>query len=154
MKQQGPERVAALFWLAVGVFFAAGGVMLQPGTPRNPGPGFLPLIVAMLLIVFSLFVLGRGAGNREAGVTPVRWMRHGSLVAYVFAYGAILDLAGFLVSTFLLMLALFALFVTGEHRLRRALLYAVLTAVVGWLVFSVALKVPFPHGQLMALVAR
>ncbi len=148
------ERGAALFWLAVGVFFASGGIVLKPGTPRNPGPGFLPLIVALLLIAFSLFVLVRGGGSGGGDAKPMRWSRHGLLVAYVFAYGAILDVAGFLLSTFFLMLALFALFVAEEHRWRKVLLCAAVTAVVGWLVFSVALKVPFPHGHLMAVIAR
>jgi len=148
MRRIGSEVVGSLFWLAVGIFFAIGGLMVHPGTPRNPGPGFLPLIMASLLICFSLAVLTKGLVWQDSVPKGIAWKSQVSLVAAVLVYGVLLDLLGFLLSTFLLMFVLFGRSITSEGRWAKALLYAAATALIGWLVFSVALKVPFPQARL------
>jgi len=67
-------------------------------------------------------------------------------------YGLLLDLVGFLLSTFVLMAVIFGLFFEGKGRWKKVISCAAATAVIGWLVFSLALKVPFPRGHLMALL--
>lgn len=151
MKRLGSEVVGSLCWLAVGVFFAVGGIMLKPGTLRNPGPGLLPLIMSLLLISFSLFILVKGLIGPEGVLKGIQWKGQALVVASVFLYGFLLDLAGFLFSTFALMFALYGLLFEGKNRWPRVLFYAAATALVGWLVFSVALKVPFPKGRLMVV---
>ncbi|MEI9478517.1 MAG: tripartite tricarboxylate transporter TctB family protein, partial [Deltaproteobacteria bacterium] len=121
------------------------------GTLRNPGPGFLPLMMALLLISFSLYVLARGLMGPERLLKGVQWRSQGVLVASVFLYGLLLDLVGFLLSAFVLMFVLFGLFFEGKGRWPRVFVCAVVTALIGWLVFSVALKVPFPRGYWMAV---
>ena len=151
MKRIGSEVVGALFWLAIGVFFAGGGILLEPGTPRNPGPGFLPLIMASLLVAFSLVVLAQGLLRPEPRGKAIGWRSQAALVTSVFLYGWVIDFAGFLLSTFGLMVVLFRLPSQGKGRWPRVVLYAAATAVAGWLVFSVALRVPFPRGHLMVV---
>jgi len=151
MKRLGSEVVGSLFWLAVGVFFAVGGIMLKPGTLRNPGPGLLPLIMSLLLISFSLFILARGLIGPEGVLKGIQWKGQAGVVASVFLYGLLLDLLGFLLSTFTLMFVLYGLLFEGKNRWPRVFFYAAATALAGWLVFSVALKVPFPKGQLMVV---
>ena len=152
MKRIGSEVVGSLFWLAVGVFFAVGGILLKLGTMRSPGPGFLPLMMALLLIAFSLFVSVRGIVEPGKLLKGVPWKGQTVLVVSVFLYGLLLELAGFLPSTFVLMFVLFGLFFEGKGRWPKVLFYAAITALIGWLVFSLALKVPFPRGYLMAVV--
>jgi len=152
MKRVGTEAIGSLFWLAVGLFFAVGGFLLKLGTLRNPGPGFLPLMMASLLIAFSLFLLVRGLVEPGKVLKGVQWKPQSVLVVSVLIYGVLLGFMGFLLSTFVLMFVLFALFFEGKRRMPRALFYAATTAVIGWLVFSVALKVPFPRGALMSML--
>ena len=152
MKRLSVDVIGSLFWLAVGIFFGVGGILLKPGTPRNPGPGFLPLIMASLLACFSLFTLARGLAGPGSALKKIQVKNQAVVVASVFGYGALLDVAGFLLSTFALMCALFGLLLEGKSKWSRVLLYAAGTALIGWLVFSVALKVPFPHGRLMAVL--
>ncbi len=151
MKRVGSDVVGSLFWLVVGGFFAVGGVLLKPGTPRNPGPGFLPLFMALLLVCFGLFVFAKGLWAPERHLEGIRWKGQAALVGAVLAYGWLLDFAGFLLSTFGLMWVLFGLMSSGKSGWARAVLYAGATAVVGWLVFAVALKVPFPQGRLVVI---
>jgi putative tricarboxylic transport membrane protein len=152
MKRLGSDVIGSLFWLAVGGFFGVGGLLLKPGTPRNPGPGFLPLIMALLLVGFSLVALARGLGGAGSVLKKIQVKNQTIVVASVFGYGVLLDLAGFLAATFILMCALFGLLIEGNAKWSRVLLYAAGTALIGWLVFSVALKVPFPQGQLMTVL--
>ena len=152
MKRPSADVVGSLFWLVVGIFFGVGGVLLKPGTPRNPGPGFLPLIMASLLACFSLITLARGLAGSGSALKQIHVKNQVVVVASVFGYGALLDIAGFLLSTFALMCALFGLLLEGNAKWPRVFLYAAGTASIGWLVFSVALKVPFPQGRLMAIL--
>ncbi len=151
MKRIGSEAAGSLFWLAVGVFFAVGGILLKPGTLRNPGPGFLPLVMALLLACFSLFVFARGLSETARRLEAIQWKGQAALVGAVFVYGWLLDLAGFLLSTFGLMCVLFGLVSSGHARWPRVCLYAAATALAGWIVFAVALKVPFPQGRLVVI---
>jgi putative tricarboxylic transport membrane protein len=152
MKRVKTEAIGSLFWLVVGIFFAVGGILLKLGTLRNPGPGFLPLMMASLLVAFSLFVFFKGLIESGTLLKGVQWRRQAVLVVSVFLYGLLLGFAGFLLSTFILMFVVFALFFEGKGRWPKVLSYAVLTALIGWLVFSVALKVPFPRGTLMSVL--
>jgi putative tricarboxylic transport membrane protein len=152
MKCLGSDVIGSLFWLAVGIFFGVGGILLKPGTPRNPGPGFLPLIMALLLVCFSLVAFARGLGGAGGVLKKIQVKNQTIVVASVFGYGVLLDFAGFLLSTFALMCALFGLLIEGNAKWSRVLLYSAGTALIGWLVFSVALKVPFPQGQLMTVL--
>jgi len=146
------EAIGSLFWLAVGVFFAVGGILLKLGTLRNPGPGFLPLMMASLLVAFSLFVFVRGLVEPGKVLRGVQWRSQAVLVVSVLLYGLLLGFAGFLLSTFVLMFVVFGLFFEGMRRWPKVLFYAAATAVIGWLVLSVALKVPFPRGTLISLL--
>ncbi len=150
VKRLGTEVVGSLFWLAVGVFFAVGGIMLRPGTLRNPGPGFLPLVMALLLVAFSLVVLARGLMGQGKILQAIPWKSQSVLVAAVFLYGALLDFLGFLFSTFVLMCILFGCLFKGGNRWPKVFFSAAATALAGWLLFAVALKMPFPKGQLLA----
>lgn len=152
MKRIGPEAAGSFFWLAVGTFFAIGGILLKPGALRNPGPGFLPLMMALLLICFSLIVLAKGLVNPGKLLDRIPWKKQGIMVISVLLDGVLLDFLGFLISTFLLMLVLFGLLFKGKYRWARVFFYAAGTALIGWLVFSVALHVPFPRARLMALM--
>ena len=152
MKRLGSEVVGSLFWLAVGVFFGVGGIMLKPGTLRNPGPGLLPLIMSLLLISFSLFILAKGLIGPQGILKGIQWKGQTVVVASVFFYGLLLQLLGFLLSTFTLMFILYGLMFEGTNKWPRVFFYAAITALAGWLLFSVALKVPFPKGSLIAVV--
>jgi putative tricarboxylic transport membrane protein len=152
MKRMGTEAIGSVFWLAVGVFFAVGGILLKLGTLRNPGPGFLPLLMALFLVSFSLFVFVRGLVEPGKLLRGVQWRSQAVLVVSVLLYGVLLGLAGFLFSTFVLMAVLFGLFFEGKGRWRKVIFCAAATALIGWLVFYVALKVPFPRGHLMSML--
>ncbi len=107
--------------------------------------------MALLLVSFSLFVLAKGLIAGKGSLKDIQWKNQAVLVGAVFVYGWLLDFAGFLLSTLGLMFVLFGLLSNSKGRWPGVFLYAAATASVGWLVFSVALKVPFPRGHLMVV---
>ena len=149
MRRWNSDTVGGLFWIGVGLFFALYGLKLRLGVLRNPGPGFLPLIMALIMIFLALIVLAKGIVRPEGPLKKLSWKRHTLAIASVFFYGLLLEAIGFLLSTFVLMFILFGLLVEGDNRWRRVSLYAGAGACASWLVFSVALKIPFPHPYLV-----
>jgi uncharacterized membrane-anchored protein len=143
MKRIGADVVGSLFWVGVGVFFAIGAAKLGIGTLKKPGPGFLPVIIATLLILFNSITLVQGCRKRERPLAPVGWKRHAVVLASILVYCQLLEFLGFLPSTFILMLVLFALLFEGAHRWRNAGLCAGVTAV--------AARLPFPEPSLFSV---
>jgi len=151
MKRLESEVIGSLFWMAVGIFFALGGVKLNLGTFRNPGAGFLPTIMGLVLVFFSFLTLVKGLIRPIRPISRIPWRRHALAVASVFFYGLLLDYIGFLPSTFILMFILFGFLIKGERKWPRVFLYSASTALSAWLLFSMALSVPFPFPRLMAI---
>jgi len=148
-KRIGSETIGSLFWIAVGAFFAIEGARLGVKTLKNPGPGFLPVMTALLLILFSLLILGKGLLRPADAVARIPWRRHVFVIATIFFYMFLLDWIGFLTSTFVLMFMLFSVLVRGKNRWSMVSIYALATAVAAWLVFSVAIRMPFPTPRLL-----
>jgi len=145
MKRLDLEVVGGFFWAAVGIFFALGAVKLKLGTFRNPGPGFIPLGVALLLLFFSLFTLAKGLVKPPGGTREIPWKRPALMIGAVFLYGLLLSVIGFLPATFILMVILLGLLMRVEKRRSLyVLLFSAVIALGAWLVFSVFLRVPFP----------
>jgi len=145
MKRLDSEVIGGLFWAAVGVFFAYGAVRLELGSFRNPGPGFVPLGIALLLICFSLFTLANGLIRPVGQTAAIPWKRPDLVIGSVFLYGLLLVVVGFLPSTFVLMGILFNLLITIEKKKWFYVIFcAGATALGAFLVFSVFLRVPFP----------
>jgi hypothetical protein len=127
MKRLNSEVVASLFWIAVGVFFAWGAVKMNIGT------------------------LVRGMIRPSLPLSRIPWKPHVLIVASVFFYGYLVNIIGFLPSTFILMSILFGLSITGERKWARILLCSAVTALTAWLTFSVVLNVPFPSPLSMTI---
>jgi hypothetical protein len=151
MRRLESEVVGGLFWMAVGLSFALAGVKLNVGTLTNPGPGFFPMIIALILTFSGLLTLAKGLIRPVRPVSRISWKQQALATASVFFYGLLLDFVGFLISTFVLMFVLFGLLIKGKSRWQKVFLYAAATAVASWLVFSVALSVPFPSPSLSAI---
>jgi hypothetical protein len=151
MKRLGSEVIGSLFWIGIGICFALGGVKLNIGEFRNPGAGFLPTIMGLIMICISTFTLIKGLLGPISPISQIAWRRHSLMVASVFFYALLLDFIGFLPSTFVFMLILFGLFLKGERKWPKVFLYSTSTALAAWLLFSMALSIPFPFPRLMAI---
>jgi putative tricarboxylic transport membrane protein len=121
-----------------------------PGPPDAPGPGVVPLWLAVILAVISLILLIRGfrkvaspAAKSDAGTDNLRLAL---LIAALAVYAFFMPLMGFIVSTTLLSLA--ALHVFGHRGALHAWAYSLGISFVLYLLFQKLMNVPLPSGWL------
>ena len=130
------------------IFFLC--VQLGIGKPQSPGPGFMPLLAAVLLFCLSLariIVESRGAADdegRKSSLGLKELAKPAFLVIALIGYAFFLNVLGYPVATFLLLFALFS--VTEPRHWRKNLVIAALVAVLSFLVFDKWLRVKLPDG--------
>jgi hypothetical protein len=134
------DLVAATFWLVIGLLFSILSATYPIGNLYRPGPGFVPLILGILLIFFSLILFRNSKRSRSLpkvafSSSPGRWKK----VAYTVL---ILILA-----TIFLMVA-FLMRAVEPQSWRATLLTAFSAALAIYLVFDLLLKQPLPRGPL------
>ena len=162
MREKAPDLIGSALLVALGVAFAIGGTGYGVfGEGSRIGPGFMPLVAGVLLVVFGVMIgveaaLRRGrvpsqrVQNMEQGGVEGEEEEGGRTV--VVAFGLMLvtvlliPVLGFLLSFGLLILALVT-FVEREGWLRGILL-SVSAIAVTWLTFVVLLEIPLPLGIL------
>jgi putative tricarboxylic transport membrane protein len=139
------DRVAgiALVLLSIAVLVASRGLPL--GTLRTPGPAYMPVVLALLLLFFGLLLVAmRGS---SAPLWTVRWheWRHAVAIVIVvvfFAYA--LERLGYRLSV-----AAALVFLLGAMERKSVLftlVFSVAVAAASFFIFSTLLKVPLPRG--------
>ena len=144
----------SLFWLLFSVVISREAFRLPMGVMRDPGAGFFPFTVGLLLGVFAIIALLQSLKRKEE--SPVssearaterfRWWNIVVILAALVAYGLTLTTVGFLINTFLFMILL--LKVIEPQTWTKALLASLITAVVAELFFNVLLGAQIPTGIL------
>jgi len=138
----------SLMGFSVLIFFLC--VRLGIGKPQSPGPGFMPLLAAVLLFCLSfatIIVESRGAADdegRKSSLGLKELTKPVCLVISLIGYAFLLNVLGYPVATFLLLFTLFS--VTEPQQWRKNLLIAALVAVLSFLVFDKWLRVQLPDG--------
>ncbi len=150
-----------LIWVLLGIGICLGSIKLRLGDFHTPGAGFLPFLAGALLAVFglllmlsTLYSLGKRGGNGEDHAVPTRRPRRSFLnplltVAILLGYILLLEPLGFLLTTFVCLLLLFKL--SEPQRWVTPLVLSCATAVLSYLVFSVWLQCQLPKGLLKFL---
>lgn len=142
------SRVDTLFMLAFGLFALWQSIQLPLGSFKAPGPGFFPVGLSLVIVLISLTLLVRNpkksVHNTEETYMGVRKMilTFSGLVAYAF----LLELLGFVISTF--GLTFFLLWVVQKARWPISIFLAATTTLLSRVVFESFLGVPFPRGFL------
>jgi hypothetical protein len=142
------ERVSSIFFLAVSLAFL-GAVLTMPfGQPREPGPGFMPLLLSLLMVSISggLTVTAFLRPARPAGEPLEKGTvrRITLLVVGLALYCILLPVVGFLILT-VIFEAIF-LKVLGVPRWRTIWTVALAATAGASLVFEIWLQIPFPKG--------
>lgn len=111
-----PDMLAGGTFVVLGLAFALGGRTYGMGSTLAMGPGYLPVVLGVILAVLGAFITLQGlrggnpddrAAAEERG--PVPWARGGMLVAGIVFFGATVEGLGLapalLVTTFVAALA-------------------------------------------------
>ncbi len=143
------EVTAAGLVLALGISLlgaALGFPFLSAGTP---GPGFLPVLISVGIIVSGLALLAgalRGSRIVEKPRWPslAGWWHVGLMLVAMAAVFLFLEELGFLIATTLFMAVM--IYALGDRSWRMLLIVPPLSAVALYVVFAVWLRVPLPKG--------
>lgn len=139
------DRAAGAALIAIGAFTLWESRAYPLGTLHRPGPAYMPVLLALLLVAFGVTLAAMGA--RSGPLRDVRWpeWRHavGIFAACAFAAWGIERLG------YRLTMAAVMLFLAGAlERKGIATAVALAVAVAGgtFLLFDTFLRVPLPRG--------
>ena len=141
--------IPILCWIGLGFFLMILSYKLGLGRLHNPGPGLMPFLVGVFLLLTSLFFLKASlfrkgirdeTGEEEPGQT--NFLKIGIVLVSLFAYAFLLEILGYCVVTFLV---LFFLFRSMGSKWSFSLVVSVLTVLITYFLFTY-LGIRFPWG--------
>jgi putative tricarboxylic transport membrane protein len=146
------DIISSLFWMIVGAGVCYGGVDLELGTLHDPGSGFIFFWVGLIMVGLSLSIFIRAlkekgkAGEMRLIWSEVQWKKIVSVLVALFLYGYFFQTLGFILSAALLLVFLFK--AVEPQRWSVAILGAVVSSLVAYVVFQVWLGSQLPKGLL------
>ena len=144
MKSVRFDRTNALcgaLFILLGLFFVVQSLDIELGTAFRMGPGYFPLVLACVLVLFGLIIVVQSARVEHEGVGPIAWRGLMFILPAPIVFGMTVRGLGFVPALFLA--AMIASFASSRMTpLLSVLLSAVLT-LFSVLVFSYGLGLPF-----------
>jgi len=121
---------------------------LDLGEFHNPGPGLMPFLASLLLLIISVYLLFRSvlwSGSRGKALEEHNQMnlrKIWPILGLLFAYALFLEKVGYLISTFILLTILFKS--AGSKKWSSVLMSSALVNLVTYFVFT-SLGIRFPE---------
>jgi len=147
------QLISGMIVMAFAALFCFEGSKLPLGTPRQPGPAFLPLGYGILLFIIStIFVIKSGFRKGVAGDAAgapwhgLKWKRVPYVAVGLLGYAFCLESLGYLVSTAILVVTL--LWVGGVKRSSIVICGGLAITIATYILFKSLLKVRLPSGFL------
>jgi len=145
------EILEVTFWLIIATLICLQSLRLDLGMVSRPGPGFMPFVAGgIIALLGGALFLQTILTKREQGARKEKIAFNFKLLIKVLsifvAYTILLHPLGYMISTFLLMLALFSI---GREKRKWWLILIVAPFVVttmSYLIFRVWLQCPLPKG--------
>jgi putative tricarboxylic transport membrane protein len=146
------QRILGFIWLFLGLVICFMSNNLNLGNASSPGSGFFPFLTGCLLILLSLIYLVKSfffpeiRKEGEKFWDRIKWNKQVLVIASLIAYVLLLQVLGYLVTTFLFIVFLIRLI--EPLRWRTTLIVAAATVVMTYLIFDYWLMCQFPKGIL------
>lgn len=141
------------FWLGMGVFICVLAWQTGFGFFREPGPGFIAFVTGLcmagvgLVMIFTAVLPRTGhVDHRDLAHTfgSVSWFRMLYATALLFAYAALVEPLGFILTTLLVLWGLF--YDWDKKNWFSSLLGSCATTGISYIFFEKLLGLPFPPG--------
>jgi len=147
------DQIFSFLGLAFGGLLVFFSLRIDLGQWNHPGPGFLPLGTAGLMIFLCTIYAIRSRWShdeaylrKESPWPRGNWREIIGVLIALFLYALLLEVFGFIIATFMLMVFLFRL--GGPESWLITIVKATLSVLVSYAVFSRWLMVQFPKGFL------
>jgi putative tricarboxylic transport membrane protein len=149
------DQIGSLVWIILGICLCARSVELNLGDLHRPGPGFMPFLSGVFLILSGLALLfstmSKEAGEEGEQKEQRIWAKANLKNIFIpllilVGYILILEPLGFIITAFLFLFILFEL--TEPKRWLKHLAFSAATVFLSYLIFSVWLNCRFPQGIL------
>ncbi len=142
------DLLSSTLWFCTGLFITLYAPQFDLGTASMPGSGFMPFLAGIFICIFSALTFIQ-ASFKKGGETEKLWknIQFRKLIFVVLGllvYTFFLDIVGFLICTFLLIL--FFIHFVGSENWLRSILGAVLTSILSYLLFDTWLQANLPKG--------
>ena len=143
-----------VFWIGLSVFVLIHSFSLGLKGITGPGPGLMPFLVGLILLLVSLYLLvvsflkrrdGSGEKEKKEGEGNVKFGRLGLVVASLVAYAVFVEKLGYLITTTLLLMSLFK--GMGSKKWTSVVMVSVLTSLITYFAFAY-LRLRLPMGIL------
>ena len=137
------DIIAGAIFIVLGGAFATGSLAYQIGSPLNMGPGYLPLVLGVILVGLGFLIIAKGfiaGGGEPIGVADMRVIL--LITAALLFFGLTvrgLGLVGALFGSSLL-----AALARSQTAIRETLLIAVGITALSVVVFVIALQLRLP----------
>jgi putative tricarboxylic transport membrane protein len=140
---------SSLFWVLCSVLIILGSLRLPIGELHNPGPGFLPLWVGVLMAILAIVLLRRSVRKKtvEEALPASKSRNQFKLIGTFLAmliYVPVFYFLGFIFATIPLMVFLFK--VIGQMGWKISLVGGIFISLSMYMIFQVWLQVRFPVG--------
>jgi putative tricarboxylic transport membrane protein len=141
------DHVAGAFFVVVGLLVVALSGDLPIGQLSMPGAGFLPLLIAGMIILLGGSLCLRARESKAFSEIPWDDSRHAlQVIVITGAAVALYTALGFIITMILMMIAL--LVIIERKNVLRAAAYSAGVAVVTYVTFVHLLQSPLPPGVL------
>lgn len=135
---------AGVLFLAIGAAFATviNVYEYKLGTTRNMGPGYFPLLIALLLSALGIIIILKSLVTSGEPISKFAWRPIIWILSAVVLFGLTAKIVGLALA--IIMLVLISAFGGHEFKIKEQLIAAVVLAIGAVLVFVIGLKLPFP----------
>jgi hypothetical protein len=133
--------IAGALFVAIGALFAIQATGLELGTTFRMGPGYFPLVLALILILLGAIILVQAVRVRGEPIGPLAWRGMLLILPAPILFGLTVRGLGFVPALFLA--ALVASFASSRMRPWMAFVLSTGVTLFSTLVFIEALGLPF-----------
>ena len=147
------DQWSGVVLLILAAFICWQAITLPYGNIHNPGPGFFPLWLGIVLGIMSFGLIVKVTRQKEGArmvwdilAEKIRWGRILLVIIALVLYGFLLDYIGFLILTLLLMA--FLLRAIEPQPWKVVIGWALFGSIGSYLVFEIWMKLRLPKGFL------
>ena len=138
-----------VFWVLFSLIVCIESYRLNLGEFHDPGPGFFPFCIGLVMLGLSLAALFQSMGKKEktektSQKESIRWWNIVIITAAIIAYALTLETIGFVINTFLFVGLL--LKVVEPQPWKVAVIGGLIAAVSANLLFNVIFQSQIPSG--------